>query len=107
MVTGLTDIESVVVREKTEVLERRFRLIMHLKARADLGVDLLGDGFIGTGHRKIVNLAKEEDLVTLVGGVVDSTVMRGALEVQFRRGKNAVDVLFPQTTGFGMTLEGM
>ena len=74
---------------------------------ANEGIDLLGDGFRGTGQSKVIDLTEQEDLVTLKGSRVDGLVMGSGLEVQVGRCKDAGDVLFPKATGFRVALKSM
>ena len=65
------------------------------------------DVFGGGTERKIIDLAQEENLVAHEGTRVDGFVVGGVLESKVRAGEDGIDVAFPETAGFGVTLESV
>ena len=82
MIAGLGDVKSVEVFEESKVVERWGRFIVELEMLPNLGKKFLGDRFLRTRESKVIDLMKEEDFVTLVGGMVNCFVMSGGLEVE-------------------------
>ena len=100
----MSDIKTVIISEETKVMEWRCGFMVHLDVQTNLGVDFLGKCLIRTGDSKVINLMKEEDFVTFVDGVIDGTVMCSTFEVKIRLCKDAIDVFFPKTSRFGVSL---
>ncbi len=104
MVAVLVNIKAIVILEKTEVMKGRLGFARKLDVSTNAGVDLLSERFGRTGQSKVIDLAEEEDLVTIVGSRIDGLVMGSGLEVEVRMTENAVDVILPEAAGFRVAL---
>jgi hypothetical protein len=51
-------------------------------------------------------LTKDQDFKTIVGTLVDIGLVGGVGKTKFRAKENGIDMLFPEATGFGMSLKG-
>ena len=55
----LSDVHTIEIRNETKVFERRRGLGWKLKTLTDDTINFFGDGLVGTGKSKIINLTEE------------------------------------------------
>ena len=88
-------INTVIFGDLAKIGEGRRCFGRELKCVTDDVIDFLGNGLMGTGKGKIVDLAKEEDCVSFENGLVDGFVVGCVGEVEVGGEKDGVDVMFP------------
>jgi hypothetical protein len=106
-ITALHDVDTVEIGDKAKIFEWWGGLIGKAQTGANDVADGTGNRLGGTGDSKVIHLAEEEHKRILEGGLVDGAVVGSRAEVQGFREEDAVDVMFPETTRFGMALESM
>jgi hypothetical protein len=106
-ITTLRNVNTIEIGDKAKILERRGGLVGKSQPGADDVADGASNGLRGTGDGKVIHLAEEEHKGTVEGGFVNGAVVSSRAEVQGVREENAVDMMFPKTTRFGVALESM
>jgi hypothetical protein len=106
-ITTLRDVDTIEIGDKAKILERGRGFVGKAQPGTNDVADGASNGLRGTGESKVIHLAKEEHKRTFEGGFVNGAVVSSRLEVQGVREENAVDVMFPKTSRFGMALESM
>ena len=91
---------------ESHLCKRRLVFIWELKLLAHDVVHFVSCGLICAGWCEIIHLTKEACLFTVKHSCADGSVMSGSLEVQFRGFQDGVDVDFPQSARFWMSLQG-
>jgi hypothetical protein len=100
----LVDVEAIVCGTGAKFLEVNVFAFIVFDG-ADLVEDFVGEFGIGGSNTEVVDLAAEENLVALVGHLVDVALVGGGFEAHF--GQDAIDVSFPEGTSFGVALESV
>ena len=104
IIAGLVDVEAIVCSTGAKFLEVNvFSFIVF--DGADLVEDFVGEFWISESNTEVVDLAAEENLVALVGHLVDVALVGGGCKSHF--GQDAIDVSFPEGTSFRVALESV
>jgi hypothetical protein len=91
----------------TKVFKGGVRFTRELQVSADNFVDIISGGSGRAGNGKVINLATQEDRSgAKFMGNINIAFMGGVLEVQFGSSEDGIDVVFPETSTFGMSLKG-
>jgi hypothetical protein len=107
VIAGLEYIHTVERINKTFVDERWVGFTWQLELLPNLGVDVTSNLGIGRGDGKIINLSTKENRNTLDGGMVNVLLMSSRLKTKFGIVQDGVDVFFPETSSFGVSLQGI
>lgn len=100
-------INAVEIVDKSEVAEGGFVFGRQLQHVANTLEDVLRNGFSRSSKGKVIDLTEEEYWLMVKIATVDGTIVGGVAETKVRRCKDSGDVLFPESAGFRMALEGM
>jgi hypothetical protein len=74
---------------------------------ADDVVDIISGGSGRAGNGKVINLATQENRSgAKFMGNINIAFMGGVVEIQFGCSEDGIDMLFPETATFGMSLKG-
>ena len=71
----LEDINTIKGIEDPKLFNRRLRFHRKAEFEPNMLIDVNGNGGVGTGEGKVINLTKEQDALAFDGSLVDVTFM--------------------------------
>ena len=83
IVSGLQDIDTIKLGCKALIFKRDCLFLRLLEKFADPGINFISDDRVGSRKEKIIDLAKDQDLDTIINALIDVRLMGGVGETEF------------------------
>ena len=93
--TCLDKIDAIVVSGRAKVFEWNISFGRELELGANNIEDAFGNRFVGACDKEIIDLAEEQDKVSIEGSAIDTFVVGSGGETKFIRSEDFVDMFFP------------